>query len=168
MKLKKILLFFQNSITIFKKIKTAFITNNIEKTIYRIIQIKQSDSDNCKIIVQVVGKSAIMECHPCDVANTDSFLTLFSKKDIKKIICLAFSSADNKPKYQIISQETSDKNNLVFKIKQIEKNLILKKAANQILLDKKMLTGLSLHDVASISFMAGYECAEKNNFSVGN
>lgn len=131
-----------------------------ENNIYRIIEIKQLSSGQYKLIVQVIGKSSIIECSPQEIVAVDRLLEGFSKQDIRTITYLACNPI-KKPKYKIIMQEFCEKfNRMIFKLKDAKSENMLIKSANQIVMDKNIINNLSTEDVSSISYIAGYECSQ--------
>ena len=135
-----------------------------EKNIYRIIEIKQSAKEQYKLIVQVIGKSSIIECLPNEIVADDRLLEGFSQKDVRTITYLACEKI-KKPKYKIVSQDFCEKfNGMVFKLKEPENEVLLTKTANQIVIDKYLINNLSKEDINSISYIAGYEYSQNKTF----
>ena|SRR3990167_3522272 len=135
-----------------------------ENNIYRIIEIKQSTYDQHKIIIQVIGKSTIIECSPQEIVAEDRLLEGFSKKDVRTITFLACDQI-KKPKYKIIMQECCGVfNKILFKLKKFDGKEIVSKTADQISLDKNLLSSLSREDACSICYTAGYEQSSVEKF----
>lgn len=125
--------------------------------VYRIIEIKQSSKGQYKIIIQVIGKSSIIECSPQEIVADDQLLEGFSKKDIRMITYFACEQTKI-PKYKITGQEfCAYTNSVVFKLRETENDYIVARTANQIMMDKDLTNALSQEDIKSISYMAGYE-----------
>jgi len=136
----------------------------IQQNIYRIVEIKKIFSGEYKLVIQIIGKSTVIECTPQEIVLNDEMLVGFSKKDIRDITYFA-CKAERNPKNKIVIQEFCEKlNKMLFKLKPINNDEVIVKTANQISLDKKLINSLSVEDVQSISYMAGYEHAlnEKN------
>jgi hypothetical protein len=131
---------------------------------YRIVEIKKMNCGQYNLIVQVIGKSSILECTPHEIVKNDRLLESFSKKDIRTITYLACDPI--KPKYKIHTQEFSEnEKQIFFKIHENKHNIIAKKTANQIMMDKNIMDNLSKEDILSIVYIAGYECAENSNYT---
>jgi len=131
-----------------------------ENNIYRIVEIKQSLSGRYRIIIQVIGKSSIIECSPEEIVAVDWLLEGFSKKDIRTITYFACEQI-KKPNYKIMMQEFCEKlNRMIFKLKEAESDALVIKTANQIVMDKELINKLSKEDINSISYIAGYECSQ--------
>jgi hypothetical protein len=127
--------------------------------IYRIAEIKQTKTDEKIIVVQVIGKSVVLECTPQEIVMDDRLLEGFSKKDIKTISYFAFKQAVT-PKYRIIVQRFCEKlNRVFFKLKVNGKNDLshIEKTAGQIMLDTTLINGLSNEDLKNVSYIAGFE-----------
>jgi hypothetical protein len=128
-----------------------------QSDIYRIAEIKQTKTDEKKFVIQVIGKSVFIECTPQEIVVDDRMLEGFSKKDIRTIIYLACEQI-RKPKYKIVVQEFCEKfNRILFKLKVKNDEDSIEKTANQILLDKSLINGLSQEDIKNVSYIAGYE-----------
>lgn len=127
-------------------------------TIYRIVNIKKLPNEQCKLIIQVIGKSMFLEYTPQKIAADDCMLEGFSKKDIRTITYFACEQI-KKPKYKIIMQNFCDKlNRIVFKLQKRDgADEIITKTANQIFLDKNLINSLDHDDMHSIGYTAGYE-----------
>ncbi len=133
-----------------------------DNIIYRIIGLKSKQN---KLIIQLVGKSLIIELSPHEIVADDKLLEGFSKKDIRAITYLACEII-KKPKYKIIMQEFSEEySEMKFQLKEVLGKTVITKSAIQILLDKDILTNMSNDDIKSISYMAGYEYSQKNSTS---
>lgn len=129
----------------------------IQQNIYRVVEVKQSSLDKYKLVIQVIGKSTVVECTPQEIVANDRMLEGFSKKDIRTITYFACNQ-NKKPKYKIITQELCSKaNKILFKLRSNENNEIIIKTANQILTDKNLIHGLSHDDIQSVSYVTGYE-----------
>jgi hypothetical protein len=88
-----------------------------EKNIYRVIEVKQSATGQHTLIVQVIGKSAVIECSPEEIVINDRLLEGFSQKDVRAITYLACEKI-KKPKYKIVMQEfCGSQNGVLFKLK---------------------------------------------------
>ena len=136
-----------------------------EKNIYRIIEIKQPSNGQAKIIVQIVGKSAVIECTPQEIVADDNLIEGFSKKDVRTVTYFACQQI-KKPRYKIIMQSFCEKfNRMVFKLKESTSDNVLMKTADEIVTDKAFLKNLSREDINSISYMAGYECSQIKDIS---
>jgi hypothetical protein len=129
----------------------------IQENIYRIVEVKQSSIGQYKLVVQVIGKSTVVECTPQEIVANDSMLEGFSKKDIRAITYFACNQI-KKPRYKIIMQEFCDVfNKILFKLKKADSDEIILKSAGQISLDKNLINSLSQEDACSVSYAAGYE-----------
>ena len=53
---------------------------------------------------------------------------------------------------------------LIFKLKETKGKSLLIKTADQIVRDKNIINNLSIEDVNSISYIAGYECFQNNTY----
>lgn len=134
-----------------------------ENNVYRILEIKKSTTNQYKLIIQIVGKSYLMECSPEEIMSMDRSLKGFSKNDIKTISLLACDQI-KKPKYKIIMQAFCEEfNKIIFKLQQMGTDTTIIKTADQIVLDKQLINNLSGEDVSSISYVAGYECSQNGN-----
>lgn len=134
---------------------------SVDNNIYRIIEINQLDSGDYKIIAQVIGKASIFECTPAEAVAKDTILEGFSKRDIRTITFLACHKTI-KPKLKILEQDFSEHHKqMIFKIGKISNDEFTMKTANQIMMDRAIMNSLSIEDLKSISYMAGYECAQK-------
>lgn len=132
MNFKKTLPIFQYAAWLLKKYNK--LKQDQEHNIYRIVEIKQPSLGEFKLIVQVIGKSTIIECNPKEILINDRMLEGFSKKDIRTIAYFACEQ-NKKPKYKIIMQDFCEKvNRMVFKLKEIKSNLLLIKTADQIVM----------------------------------
>lgn len=125
---------------------------------YRIVDIKKCEKE-CKIIFQVIGKNVVVEMTPYEIVADDALLEKFSKKDIRTISFYA-SKDVNLPVYQISSQELDvETNNVLFKLRKNGTDEVVEGLASQMISNIKMLNDLSVSDVCSISYAAGYEHA---------
>lgn len=153
MQFKKVTSLLEYVLWMFKKYKEQ---KDHQCDIYRIIEVKQSNGQ-CKVIIQVTGKSIVVECHPQEIVANDRMLEGFSKKDIRSLTYLAYESI-KKPAYKIIMQEFCfNFNKMLFQLKKCNSNEVIIKTANQISLDTHLINSLSHQDIQSISYMAGYE-----------
>ena len=151
MRFNKISLMFEH----FSRLLSA--QQQIQQNIFRIVEMRQSSCSRNTLIVQIIGKSTIVECTPEEIVANDKMLEGFSKKDIRSITYLACKK-NEKPKYKIIMQEFSDVfNKVLFKVKNVDSDEVILKSASQISLDKNLLNSLSQEDACSISYVAGYE-----------
>lgn len=133
-----------------------------ENNIYRIIEIRQLISNQYMLVIQVIGKSSVIECTPQEIVATDWLLEGFSKKDIRTITYFACEQI-KKPKYKIIKQEFCEKfNRMIFKLKETGSDTLVIKTASQIVTDKNIIKNLSIEDAKSISYIAGYECSQSD------
>jgi len=135
-----------------------------ENNIYRIIEIKKLNSGQYKITIQIIGKSSIIECTPQEIVGIDKILEGFSKKDVRTITYLACHQIKQQ-KFKVISQEFSENNKLIYKLKDIDTDVIIIKTANEIMIDKNILDSLNQDDIHRISYIAGYECSQTKNFN---
>ncbi len=153
MSLKKFLTIFEYTAWFIRQ----YSEQQAQQNIYRIVEIKQSTSGQYKLIVQIIGKSTIIECTPEEIVTNDHMLEGFSKKDIRAITYFACEEI-KKPKYKIITQEFSgDLNTLLFKLKKCDGDEVMLMTAGQIVLDRELINNLSVEDVRSISYAAGHE-----------
>jgi len=160
----KILPIFEYTTQLLKKYKQLHQLQ--DRNIYRLIEIKQLASQY-KLIIQIVGKSSIIESSPQEIVATDRLLEGFSKTDVRTITYLACNPI-KKQKYKIIMQEFCDKfNRMTFKLKETTSETLLIKTANQIVMDKNIINNLSREDINSISYIAGYECSQNEKPSLG-
>ncbi|HSW94169.1 MAG TPA: hypothetical protein VLJ15_07450, partial [Gammaproteobacteria bacterium] len=97
MSLKKFLTIFEYTAWFIRQ----YSEQQAQQNIYRIVEIKQSTSGQYKLIVQIIGKSTIIECTPEEIVTNDHMLEGFSKKDIRAITYFACEEI-KKPKYKII------------------------------------------------------------------
>ncbi len=158
MYIKKILAVFEYTLVLLKKYNE--IKQADEKNIYRIIELKKTSSNQLKLIIQIVGKSSIIECYPHEIVAVDRLLEGFSKKDVRTITYLACNKIDTS-KYKIITQNFCSKiNKIIFKLKENENSDLIFKTAGEIVLDKNIINNLSREDIYSITYIAGYESAQ--------
>ena len=152
---------------IFKRYNGILHQPTSELNSYRISEIVKLPNGQNKVVIQIVGKSSVIECLPQEIVANDRFLEGFSKKDVRMITYLACSSSVKKPKYKIIMQEFCEKlNRMIFKLKATEENVIVEKTASQIVMDKNMINTLSQDDVNSISYIAGYESSQRDRMTI--
>lgn len=155
MQFKKISSIFEYTSWVLKKFN--YYQQSIENNIYRIVEIKQGAYGQYKLIIQIIGKSTVIECTPQEVAESDCLLEGFSKKDIRIITYFACTKNIN-PEYRILTQEfCSTLNRIQFKLKNENSGETFLKSADQIFLDKILINKLSKEDICSISYVAGYE-----------
>ncbi len=129
----------------------------VQQNVYRLVEVKQSCLGQYKLVIQLIGKSAMIELTPHEIVANDRMLEGFSKKDIRDITYLACEQY-KKPRYKIIMQEFCDKfNKILFKLKKRDSDEIILKTAGQISLDKNLIHSLSPEDICSVSYAAGYE-----------
>jgi hypothetical protein len=153
MQFKKVTSLFEYASWVLKKYNEE---KNHQCDMYRIIEVNQS-AGQCKVIIQVTGKSTFVECTPQEIVANDRMLEGFSKKDIRSLTYLACESI-KKPTYKIVMQKfCSNFNKMLFKLRKCNSNEVILKTANQISLDKNLINSLSHEDIQSISYMAGYE-----------
>lgn len=151
---------FEYSIWLLKKYSEYY--KSAENNFYRIIEIKQLNTGDHKITAQVIGKASIFECTPAEAVANDSIIEGFSKKDIRTITFLAYHK-NLKPKIRILEQDFSDsQQQMLFKIVNTCNGELAVKTANQIMIDRALINCLSKEDLKIISYMAGYECAQKS------
>ena len=123
---------------------------------YRVVDIKFDVLNQCKVLVQLVGKSRIITFNPRELAACDELLEKFSKKDIRTIIYLATQEI-LKPKQKIIIQEfCEDTGQWIFKLKNSSHKNI-KKTASDISLNKTLLNELSQEDAHVVGYMSATE-----------
>lgn len=162
MSFKKIVSIFEYTAFFLKKYSDQ---HQFQQDIYRIVEIKQSPLGQYKFVVQIIGKSTVIECTPHELVANDQMLEGFSKKDIRVIIYFACEQR-KKPRYKIIMQEFCDSfNKILFKLKKRDSNEIIFKTAAQISLDKNIINNLSQEDLCSISYTAGYEQCSHETFT---
>lgn len=167
MQFRKILSVFEYTSWLFKQCSEQ---QNQRNDIYRIIEVKNPSSSQCKIVVQIIGKSMLTEYTPQEIVADDRLLEGFSKKDIRAITYFACGQL-KKPKYKIVVQEVCEKfNKILFKLKAQHNDEVIVKTAAQISLDKNLINGLSQEDIQNISYVAGYENSqnEKNEMEIAN
>lgn len=133
------------------------------QNIYRLIDLKQLPTGQHKLIIQVIGKSIVIEHSPQEVVANDQILEGFSKKEIRLITYIACEQR-NKPRYKIVMQEFCNKfNRILFKLKKYDSDEMISRTASQISLDKNIINHLSREDVCSIIYTAGYEHSFSEN-----
>jgi len=132
-----------------------------ENNIYRVVEIKKRPSGQHTMVVQIIGKSSVIECSPQEIVMNDRLLEGFSKKDVRAITYLACEQV-KKPKYKIVMQEFYESGGIVFKLQEKKSEDFVVKTANQIVMDKEILNNLSIEDVNSISYIAGYESSQND------
>ncbi len=154
MRFKKISSVFEFAIWFLKRYHNQ---HQIQDSIYRIVEVKQSTNGQYKLVVQIIGKSTVVQYAPEEIAVSDRMLEGFSKRDIRTITYFACEQ-NKKPRYKIIMQEFCDTlNKILFRLKKRDSDETILKTAGQISLDKNLITNLSQEDVCSISYIAGYE-----------
>jgi len=152
MQLKKVASLFEYAGWIFKK----YNEQRNQDDIYRLIEVKKSTA-NCKVVIQLIGKSIFSEFTPQEIVTNDRLLEGFSKKDIRTLTYLACEST-KQPKYKIIMQKFCFHfNKILFQLKKCNSNEVIMRTANEISLDKNLINHLSHADIQSISYTAGYE-----------
>lgn len=129
----------------------------IEQNIYRIHEVDQSLTGDCKLTIQVIGKSSVFESTPQEIVKVDRLLEGFSKKDVRTITYLACEQI-KKPKYKIVVQEfCAQDNKMNFKLQRMGEEGEIVKTAYQIVSDEKLINNMNQKDVSSVSYIAGYE-----------
>lgn len=158
MHINKILSIFEFTVSLLKKFNEM--QKYQEKNMYRIIEIKDLPNNQYKLIIQIIGKSSIIECSPDEIAGVDTIIEGFSKADVRTITYLTCTQ-NNKPRFKIIAQEFCEySNGMLFRLKDLITNTIIIKTANQIIMDKNIINYLNNEDINSISYIAGYECSQ--------
>lgn len=158
--MRKISSIFEYSVSLLKKYNELLQIQ--EKNIYRIVAVKPSSLGQYKIIIQIIGKSSVIECSPQEIVSVDWLLEGFSKKDIRTIAYYAWE-LKTQPKYKIIAQAFCEKSGkMLFKLQTLENEKYIVKTANQIITDRSLINDLSKEDINSISYMAGYECSNNH------
>lgn len=149
----------------YSKLQKQF-SNNL---IYRIIDIKEDNLKSPLLVVQVAGKANIFEVPPKEIAADDNMLEGFSKKDIRTITYLASKEDNTHPEYKIIEQVIChESNTMSYKLQRITNNEIIAKSAQQISLDKTLVSGLKPEDAHSVGYVAGYESMLKEKQEIHN
>lgn len=132
---------------------------NSAQDVYRIVDIQHNKAGECFLKIQIIGKAAVFECTPQEIAGNDDMFQYFSKKDIRTITYLATQEIQ-KPRYKILVQEFSDKvNKTVFRMKKRGETKAIEKTADQISLDKEILTHLDQEDAHRIGYIVAAEQA---------
>lgn len=137
----------------------------IQQDAYRIVD-KQIDSrGNCKLVIQVIGKSITFKAAPEDLAADDQMLERFSRKDVRTITYYACQEI-KKPQARIIFKEFCEKlNRIIFGIKQRNQESIIQKSAGEISLDKNLLNNLTQEEAHLVGYTTATEqlLEEKEN-----
>jgi len=152
MRLTKITTAIELALILIKKLSEQLQAQS--KDIYRVVDVKHT-SGGYKVVIQIIGKSVVLEMTPHEIVVSDHLIEGFSKKDIRTISYYA-SDQIKEPRYQISSQELQN-NNILFKLKEKGSNDLIVKTAQQITLDSEIISGMSISDVQTISYAAGYE-----------
>jgi hypothetical protein len=106
---------------------------------YRIVAQEISKDGQCRLTIQVIGKSITFKAYPEEIAADDQMLERFSRKDVRTITYYACQEI-KKPKARIIWHEFAEKlNKIVFRIKKKNHENLLEKTADQISLDKELI-----------------------------
>lgn len=126
---------------------------------FRIADIKQNKNGEYTLQVQIIGKATFFECTPHEIVTNDHLLEGFSKKDIRAITFYATQKI-KKPKYKILVQEFCENiNKIVFKLGKQDSNEQINKTADEISLDKEMISKLNSEDAHLIGFTTAAETA---------
>jgi hypothetical protein len=158
MRFMKFLMLFQQVVRLNKNSQQS-----TAKNIYRLVEIKQSFGDQYKLVIQVIGKSIMLESCVQEIVTNDRMLEGFSRQDIRTIVYFACLQ-HKQPRYKIVMQEFCIAfNKMLFKLKKIDSDEIIAKTAAQIALDKHLIRNMSQEDACSISYTAGYEHSLQEN-----
>ncbi len=133
-------------------------------TLYKIVDIKTDKDNNTILIVQLSKRNIVYKFTPKDILADNTLLEGFSKLDIRTITYLACNP--NKPKTKILTQEFNEKlNSMVFGIQRSGNKKILKKTANEISIDKPLISELTPEEALMVGYMLADESVsqEKNN-----
>jgi len=128
---------------------------------FRIVDITHNKNGKCILKVQVIGKASIFECTPQEVASNDQLLEGFSKKDIRTITYFATQEI-KKPKYKILIQEFRESlNKMIFKLSAPSSAEPIEKTAEQISLDKDLISKLNAEDAHLVGYTTAAEQASR-------
>lgn len=130
-------------------------------TLYRLIEIKEKNDNGYELSFQIIGKAAIFKATPEDVLKNERTIEFFSSKDISIITQLAYKAL-NRPRNKIIGKCFSAKlSRLLFKIKNIKKNLTDEYTASELSSNKELIKNLSPEDALTIGYAAAQEKQEE-------
>lgn len=124
---------------------------------FRIVSIINNELGEKLFKIQIIGKSAIFEATPQEIARNDVLLEGFSKKDVRIIIYYATQEIA-KPTYKILVQDFEEATNkTVFKLGKRGEPNPLKKTADEISLDKNLLNQMTQQDAHMVGYMTAME-----------
>ena len=133
-------------------------------TLYRLVDVKEKNSDQCELSFQLIGKATIFKTTPEDILKNEKTIEFFSSKDICIITQLAYKKL-NQPKNTIIGKDFSEKLcKLLFRIK--NKNMINEYTASDLFNNKEFIKELSPEDALAIGYVAAKEKQEEERDTI--
>lgn len=125
---------------------------------YRVVEICQTEEGDYEVCIQMINKSVVFTARPEEILAKDSFVDLFSPRDIRALTYIGYLSV-NSPKYKILAQKLSAKNDkTLFALQKKGEKKIIIKTADEILKEKEILDNLNAKD----SQVIGYTVASEN------
>ena len=137
-----------------------------QSTLYRLIEIKEKNDNQYELSFQIIGKATIFKTTPEYILNNEKIIEFFSSKDISIITQLACKKL-NQPKNTILGKSFSQKMcKLLFRIKNINKNMISEYTASDLFNNKEFIKELSPEDALAIGYVAAQEKQEEERDTI--
>lgn len=127
------------------------------KDAYRIVGKEIGTDGECHLIVQVIGKAITLKAKPQELAADDRMLEGFSRKDVRVITYYACTELKQSKRKIIVLRFCNNLNKMIFGIKKRGTEDIEQKTANEISLDKALLSELSQEDAHMVGFTTASE-----------
>ena len=141
---------------------------NNPTTVYRLVDVKEKKDNQYELSFQFIGKAAIFQASPEEILKNDKIIEYFSSKDISIITQLACKIA-NKPKNIIVEKTFSGKlNKLLFKIRNLNNNIITERRASELSVDQQFIKTLSPEDAHMIGYVTAQEKQEEEQSFIKN
>jgi len=108
----------------------------------------------CQLLIIINGTGKTRPFFPHEIANDDLFLSQFSSKDMRIILCLCIEE-QNKPRYTIISHKISSEGNDIICLKDRASNRIQDFSVTELSSNKEILKQCSSEDAFRIGYLKG-------------
>lgn len=123
----------------------------------RLLEISKTDEDEYVATIQIANKSQIVYLKPEEILADDTLTKLFSPIDVRTLTYLGYLGI-NKPKYKILAQKLSKKDNkLLFAIQEQGQKKPILISAEQISQNPDIIASLAQEDAHKIGFLHANE-----------
>lgn len=124
---------------------------------YRLVEINLTESNDYVATIQFLNKNLTFQITPEEILANDDMVDRFAPRDIRALTYLGYLSI-NSPKYKILAQRLSEKNDKVlFALQKKGQKQVVMKTADEILKEKEILRSLHAEDAHTIGYTVATE-----------